>query len=265
MKKTDPCRKRGGLWGADLYEFPSLPSTNTWAMQNLPALRHGDTVWTPHQTRGRGRFEREWLSPRDACLTISFVLDARDLPGEVASVLAQASALAVRAAVAECGAPCRVKWPNDVLSGHGKIAGILSEGDLAAGRIVLGIGLNVNFSQAALGRYALMQPATSLLIETGRRWDLQDVRKGLQAHLERTLALAEGGFDALRADWDAHDALRGREVAVTTCAETIAGRYEGIDADGRLMLTGADGLERRFWSGDVSLRAPNGPSPAPRE
>jgi BirA family biotin operon repressor/biotin-[acetyl-CoA-carboxylase] ligase len=147
-------------------------------------------------------------------------------------VAAVATAQAVEAAAA---LPAQIKWPNDVLLAGTKVAGILAE--LRAGAVVLGIGVNVNQTEAQLPRDT-RTAAGSLRTATGREHDRERL---LQELLERLDAAYEGwraqGLAAVHDELTARDLLRGREVV----AGGRAGRAAGIDAAGRLLLETAGG------------------------
>ncbi|MGC9358289.1 MAG: biotin--[acetyl-CoA-carboxylase] ligase, partial [Anaerolineae bacterium] len=156
------------------------------------------------------------------------------------------------------GAPVLLKWPNDLIveDDHGwrKVAGMLSEtggGNAQPGFLVVGVGLNVNISRDDLPDLA--PNATSLLVEQGQSVDRV---KLLDAFLERVEALYEklrSGWDPLP-EWRERLAWLGRTVCVHTPLETVEGKFEGVDAEGALVLRLPEGFERHFPVGDVTLR-----------
>ena len=121
------------------------------------------------QTRGRGKLGRQWLSPAGN-LYFSAVLKPYKNPRDLAPITLF-SALAARALIVRLTKlPVVVKWPNDLLVHNKKIGGILTE-RLASGQVIVGIGLNVNAGRRAFPG-ALKQNATSLALETGRKFSL---------------------------------------------------------------------------------------------
>lgn len=239
-----------GLWGGRVYEFAILPSTNQWALAHGAQYSHGDVLWARQQASGHGRFDRPWLSHGESGLTFSVVLDPDFFPAPAAN-LGQVTALALRQTLLAIGIHALVKWPNDVLVNDRKIAGILLESEPGSQKLILGIGVNVN--QAAALLQDVDQPATSTRIELNRVLPPGDVLacllRQLQAHLD---TYRNTGLESTLAQWRQCDALVGQWIEVHTpdCA-AVRGLYAGLDADGRLMLTAANGQCHAFWSGDV--------------
>jgi BirA family transcriptional regulator, biotin operon repressor / biotin---[acetyl-CoA-carboxylase] ligase len=249
-------RAARGLWGGRLWAFAALPSTNGWALANLARLGHGDVVWAARQTAGRGRLGRAWLAPAGKCLTLSVVLRDAELAAQAPN-LGQAAAWAVREVLERHGVPAVLKWPNDVLAGDGKIAGILAERGGDPDALVLGIGLNVSLTRRDVAAMRVDRPATSLAIVTGRRAGLAALRRRLLDELEARLdEVRRGGLDPLLGAWARHDALAGRDVEVRGAAGVLRGRCEGLDAAGRLCVRDAAGTVHALWTGDAERVRP---------
>jgi len=243
-----------GLWGARLCIFETLPSTNTWAMANIVSCGHGDVVRAARQTAGRGRFEREWIAPEDNCLTISVVLDPAHLNTAPCHGIGLAAAIAARSALERHSIAALLKWPNDVIAGSGKICGILAERDAASGIIVLGIGLNVNLTPNDLAGKELLQPATSMAIEAGSRFSVDDISAYLLRELEDSLDnLAREGMPFVTRTWPRHDFLAGKHIEIRQQNNIIRGEYLGLAEDGNLRLLDDAGTEHHYLSGDVSI------------
>jgi BirA family biotin operon repressor/biotin-[acetyl-CoA-carboxylase] ligase len=141
----------------------------------------GAVALTEEQTEGRGRLGRKWLSPPGVSLLFSILLEppveTPRLP-ELSLVAGQACAAAI-AAVADVTP--QVKLPNDILISGRKVAGILAEA--RDGRVVLGIGVNVNVPEEDLPT-EVDRPATSLLVETGHEVDRAELLVELLERLE---------------------------------------------------------------------------------
>ncbi len=235
-----------------LFEFESLGSTNDEARRRLiDGAAAGTIIWALEQSGGRGRDGRSWSSPRGN-LYASFILRPRGSPTVVAQ-LGFVAALAVGAAVRDFAperVPVTFKWPNDVLLGGRKVAGILleSEGARAEGvdGIILGIGINV-------GTFPPDSriPATSLIEAGVAGATLGRVLEALSRHLDSWLQLwTSDGFAPIRAAWRTHAHALGESVTVRLPRETIAGIFSDIDAGGLLLLDTAQG-RRAISAGDV--------------
>jgi BirA family biotin operon repressor/biotin-[acetyl-CoA-carboxylase] ligase len=200
-----------------------------------PDAPEGAIATADHQTAGRGRHGRRWLEPGGSSLLLSVLLrpPTTRRPQELSLVAAVASAQAVEDATA---LPAQIKWPNDVLLAGSKIAGILAE--LRAGAVVLGIGVNVNQTEAQLPLVTKV-PAGSLRTATGREQDREHVLELLLQRLDTAYeAWRAAGLTALHDELTARDLLRGRQVV----AGEAAGVARGIDASGRLQLETGRGV-----------------------
>jgi len=257
MQQEPTITSQAGLHDGRLLMFDRLDSTNRWSLDHAASLRPGDVVCAEEQTAGRGRFDRLWVSPADRCLTLSVIVDTRSFPEPGAALVPLAAAVAVSDTLLEHGIETRLKWPNDVRAGNGKIAGILAERESRTGMLVLGIGLNVNARADDFRGANFPQPATSMFLEADTSFDRTDIRLLLQSRLAFRLdQLAEGESPALLAEWNDRDALKHRTITVCTAKEPLSGRYGGTTADGRLALIDACGNTRLLWSGDVSITGP---------
>ncbi len=223
--------------GTPRLHLRSTDSTNdrarALAMEGAP---HGTLVTAGEQTAGRGRQGRSWSAPPGRALLASLVL--RDAP----ILLALASALAVADVV---GDEATIKWPNDVLLGERKVAGILAESRPQDGWVVLGIGLNVAVRAADLPPEVALRAAGLGLAPD----DVEPTLARLLGALQRRF-----GQDAatILGDYRPRDALLGR--AVHWRREHGVGA--GVDDDGRLLVDRADGVRVVLDAGEVHLHKP---------
>jgi len=230
--------------------FDRLPSTNIFLKERMAVeseLPSGTVVAARDQTQGRGRRGRDWLSAANENLTFSILLlgngDPRKLPAA-----AMAAAVAVAELLQAEGVPADLKWPNDVRVGGKKICGILSEG--VSGGIIVGIGLNVNMRCAD----HIDQPATSILLETGERRNIDELLEKLLPHLAARLAEWEqGGFPKVRKNWEANVPSLGKPVTVRDGDSERSGLLAGFGEDGELLLQEESGTVSPVWAGDVSV------------
>lgn len=168
-----------GRFGRPYEHVGSTPSTQLLLAADAP---EGALVTAEEQTEGRGRLGRRWLAPRGTSLLCSLQLRP-DVRGERLPELTGVAARAVAETVAAVAAvEPELKFPNDVLVGGRKLAGVLAEA--REGRVVLGIGINVNVAGVDLPR-EVDTPATSVLVETGREADRAELLVELLERLER--------------------------------------------------------------------------------
>jgi len=242
------------IFGEPLQHFESTGSTNevalAWARDDAP---HGAVVTAESQTQGRGRRGRAWSSPAGKGLYLSLILRP-DLPPAHVPRLTILAALAVAHTVEKSsGVVAETKWPNDVLIGGRKVAGVLCEAEWKDGKLsfaVVGIGLNVNFRTEDLPERVLF-PATSLLIETETTRLISEVKHILLAELETLYSrYVNGDWDDLRAEYSRRCASTGRHVTVTNEGSQYSGVAAGIDEDGLLLVQTAEGI-RSVIAGDV--------------
>jgi len=239
--------------------LPSVDSTNAEALRRIEAAQSLPfVVLAERQTSGRGRRGRSWVSPFGDNLYYSLVLRVeggmRQLEG-----LSLAVGLALLRVIRESGVvEAGLKWPNDVLVGERKLAGVLLElsGDPAdVCHVVIGIGLNVNMLSAASA--AIGQPWTSMRAELGRVVNRNELVVGLNRHLSHYLDVQlRHGFSALQGEWQDCHLWQGREVMLTAGSEPVAGIVLGVDHSGAVRLL-VDGQEHSFSGGELSMRLRN--------
>jgi BirA family biotin operon repressor/biotin-[acetyl-CoA-carboxylase] ligase len=216
----------------------------TSTMDVAAALAHdgaptGLVVAAEQQTAGRGRRGSTWISPPGAGLYFSFI--ARPSMRSL-SLLTLAAGVAVRDGItAVCGLQCDLKWPNDLLVGTRKLAGILAEG-LAIGApgqaVIIGVGVNL---RPAAYPPAVAVRATSIESELGRAVDRDTVLAGIvDAIADRVAALDRDPGDILQAWRDASPSAVGTRVEW----DGRRGVTDGIDEMGALLVKTAAGIER---------------------
>jgi BirA family biotin operon repressor/biotin-[acetyl-CoA-carboxylase] ligase len=242
-------------WLALVYD--SIDSTNAEALRLIERGQAAPfLVLAERQTAGRGRRGRKWVSPFAENVYYSLVLriegGMRQLEG-----LSLVVGLAVMQTLRELSIPgVGLKWPNDVLVGQKKIAGILLElvGDPAdVCHVVLGVGINVNMQATD----EVDQQWTSMRLESGKVFDRNHLVASLGATLQRYLALHQtGGFLAIQAEWEQNHLWQGRDVSLIAGVNKIDGQVVGIDSQGALRLR-VGGVEKVFSGGELSLRLRN--------
>ncbi len=239
--------------GQVLHHFEVISSTNDHARELAEdGAGHGEVVIAESQTGGRGRRGRPWVSPAGLNAYFSIVLRP-ELPPSRAPELTLLTSVAICDALRQANVPAAIKWPNDILAGDRKIAGILTELASEPERVhwaVVGIGVNVNAAEADFPP-ELHDVATSVLIERGtpapRALFVAACLTALEEWLDRH---AEEGFGPIRLAWRQRSATLGRDVTVRIEGRDITGRAEDVDEVGALLVRTEQGVER-ILSGDV--------------
>lgn len=245
--------------GRTIHYRDTLPSTNDFAYRLAQeGAFHGEVVITDHQTQGRGRRGRAWVSPPGLNAYLSVILRP-DLPPQRAPELTLVAAVAVAEALREAGAPdAAIKWPNDLQIGGKKVAGILTELSAEPDHVhfvVVGIGVNLNARTADFPP-EIADVATSLMEARRRRVPRALFAAALLTRLEQWLDVhQEKGFETIRKAWKDLTSTLGQEVLVKTERREFTGVAEDIDASGALLVRTKDALER-VVAGDVEQLRP---------
>jgi BirA family biotin operon repressor/biotin-[acetyl-CoA-carboxylase] ligase len=246
--------ERGCALGHPLSIVSITASTSDDARRGAKeGARHGATWVAEQQTAGRGRRGRSWVSPPGEGLLFS-VLVRLDCRSDALPPIALLAGLATRDAVlrAAPGADVGIKWPNDVLIGGRKVAGVLVEAVTVGSRVeavVVGIGINVHTRTFPAD---LSDSATSVaLANPGAAPDRAALLVDTLAALDRDLhVVGARGLGLVRARLERADVLRGRRVRSESGAEAVA---SGIDDAGRLLVRLDDGTQTSWISGQVHL------------
>jgi BirA family transcriptional regulator, biotin operon repressor / biotin---[acetyl-CoA-carboxylase] ligase len=229
--------------GWRVVRFDAIDSTNEEARRRAFAGDAG-RLWivADEQTAGRGRRGRAWISPKGNLHASALLIDP--CPPAVAAQLGFVAGVALARAASDLGATdVGLKWPNDLMSGGAKCAGILVEGvGLGGGRSACMVGIGVNCARAPQG----LGYATSCLTQAGG----QAVGRGelferLVEQFGEALDVWRGGqaFDRVRAAWLDCALGLGERIAIQNGAGKREGVFEGIDAAGRLLMRSERGLE----------------------
>jgi len=212
----------------------------------------GLLVVAERQTAGRGRLGREWFSP-DGGLWLSLLLRPAlplDLLGLVGLCFSVAAAETVAAAA---NLAAGVKWPNDVIVKGRKVAGLLAESHVEAGKVefvVIGVGLNANIPAEAFPE-PLRNKATSLLIEKGTAFSCRAILRQFLDHGEPLYRLLGAGkSDEILKRWRELDVGMGRPVRVVLDEKVVEGKAAGIGIEGALLVETASGVAA-ISSGEV--------------
>ncbi len=247
--------------GYRLAAFDHIGSTNAEAMVRAREGERGP-IWfvTSEQTAGRGRRHRPWIAARGNLA--SSILEVLDVSPAIAATLGFAAGLALEAALRRVSIEASLrsagsddmkfslKWPNDVLAGRQKLAGILLEAEAVAGSglaVVVGIGTNV-----VAAPEGTPTPATSL-----KALGIHIGAEELFAELSDAWAEFRGlwdrgrGFGEIRRLWLERAAGLGQPVAIHTGGATVEGAFDGIDETGCMIVRTIGGKRVPISAGDV--------------
>ena len=239
-----------------LRYFPTTGSTNDEALAwAASGARDFSLVLADGQTRGRGRDGRQWFTPVGSALAFSLVLRPNAQEREFFGRFAGLGALALVEALQRRAVPAQIKWPNDVLVGRKKLAGILVEAVWTGAQVdslVLGMGVNVAAGSLPPAEH-LNFPATCVDLEAGqvvaRVELLRDVLVALRGLRPRL------GSAAFLAEWQERLAFRGELVSLWQVnAAPVQVELLGLEGDGSLRVRAGDGEVRVVHFGEVHLR-----------
>ena len=247
---------RSAVFGHRIVYYPTIGSTNDCALDLAAAGEpEGVIVLAEEQTSGRGRRDRTWSSQPRMGIYVSLILRP-EVPAPRAPLFTFTAAVAVATALRDtCRVQAGIKWPNDVVVGRRKIAGILAESRGSSPRIrdmVMGIGVNVNQAPGDFG--ALEERATSARIELGAAVDRAPVLAAILEGFERRYgAVLRGQAGDLLKEWESMSAIpRGRRVTVDGPSGRCEGTVAGVDEEGALLLDGtAEGPPLRVPFGEI--------------
>ncbi len=241
---------------AQLKVLPTIDSTSTHMTQwwkEQPG--EGKICIAEHQTEGRGRKGRKWVSPFGANLYFSLGLN---LPMGLSALggLSLAVGIGLTKMLNKLTSEkVTLKWPNDILVDGRKLAGILVEasGD-STDNSFLNIGIGINWAMQD-DHQEIDQPWANLKSVLAHDIDRNELLAKILLEIDGLLdQYIEQGFDGFRADWPRQSAFYGRPIVIHTRNGIVSGTEIGVDRSGAILIKTAEG-EKSFYSGEVSLRA----------
>ena len=225
--------------GRNVLCFAQTDSTNDVAMSGAAQPDSDGLVVLAHaQRRGRGRLGRTWVSPPGANVLMSVLLveAGQPLPHEGLTI---AAGLAIAETAAQvCGAHCRLRWPNDVLLGGAKLAGVLVERRRSGGSLatVIGIGLNVNAAPPAsqIGR-----ESACLAQHAGGPVECNEMARALLRRLDEWLTRLAGddGIEQVHQAWQGRCGTLGMRLRVLCDGKVYQGRVVDVSPLEGLVLS----------------------------
>jgi len=242
-----------------LEVFSSIASTNAHLLaQPAPAAGRFRVAIADHQTSGRGRHNRRWISPPGSGLCLSLAYTFAVMPSHLPGLTLAIGVGVINALQHLAVDGVSLKWPNDIVALDGKLGGILTEVQSRAGdgvTVVTGIGLNVHNREsldlcAGSDRALRAVDLNSIQNEPPGRELLAGT---VIDHLYRAFcSFEEAGFAEFAANWRRYDWLRDREITVDMHDRQITGIAAGVDEDGALLVDSKSG-RTRVVSGSIGM------------
>lgn len=232
-----------------IEHFREIDSTNSWLVNEAKdGAPEGRVAYADFQSAGRGRLDRRWVSPPGASLLCSILLRAT-IDVEQLHLVVAAVALAARAALVRLsGVRPALKWPNDLLVGDAKLAGLLGEVVATSDGLAIVVGIGINLTDVGPSDVR----ATSVLEAAGVTITPRALLDILLEELEQRRALLESteGRELLREEYERALATLGQLVRIERVGGVLFGIARGVDASGQLLVD-VDGVVMTFNAGDV--------------
>ena len=209
-------------------------------------------ITADEQTKGRGRFNRQWVSPREENIYVTYFFRIdKNIPyiGNISQILA----LSITKVLHKIGFVAEIKWPNDILVRDKKIAGILCETidlDETFG-VILGAGINVNMSKKTLDQ--IDRVATSLVIELGKKQQVSTVIEMVEeSFLKDYFLLQQNGFYPFHATYEALLKGRGKFITCKQNDHLISGILHSLHPSGQINVLLTNGKIETVCSGEIA-------------
>ncbi|MBK7358146.1 MAG: biotin--[acetyl-CoA-carboxylase] ligase [Saprospiraceae bacterium] len=240
-----------------IYEY-QIDSTNRLASDLLSKTNpeHGFLVITDYQTDGKGQYGRFWQSTAGQNILASFIIYPHHVELEQIFRLHLASSLAIVDSLEPYSLPrLRIKWPNDIYSGNRKIAGILIQNNIKAGKIqgsVVGIGINVNQTE-----FPESLNASSIQLETGKFVSRESLVIKLRQELLRNIQETdEAVWDHMLKRYNELLYLKGNSTEfILFDGNTLQGIIQEVDPSGMIILLDNQQQRREFKFGEIKYLA----------
>jgi BirA family biotin operon repressor/biotin-[acetyl-CoA-carboxylase] ligase len=250
-------REQTRIIGRTIHFFRELPSTNEMAKELAKkGAKEGTVLVAKIQTHGRGRLDREWISPNGG-LWLSIILRPKASAKEASKLTLMMSVTVAEAINKQFDLNSEIKWPNDVLVNGKKVCGILTETSSRRDLLnfaVIGVGINANFRLRDLPPN-LRDSATTIKDEVKREIDSESFLRCLLEETEHYYnAFTTGDFNTILTEWKKLSKFLGSSVEVTDFGESIEGLAMGIDENGALIIKLRDNTTRKFVTGDMIVR-----------
>ncbi len=234
-----------------IYEEVVSSTMDEAFRHGLEGAAAGTLICAETQLKGRGRLGRSWVSPKGKGIYGSLILRPSLGPNDVAKLTLLAGVALCEAVRSSTKVAAQIKWPNDLLVGKKKLAGILTELNAEMERVkfvVIGFGVNVNTPESQLP-----QGSTSLKIESGQALSRVEFLKEVLRSFERWNGiLGQEGFSSVLKRWKELSITLGRRVRITDPSSVVEGEAQDIDDDGGLLIRQDTGLIVKKMAGEVA-------------
>lgn len=234
----------------------SIDSTNNYLNNhNKSAIPH--ICIAEHQTRGRGRFSREWYSPFGKNIYFSMQYSIKQDISQLGGLSLAVGTIVCKAIEKACKLPNRLmlKWPNDITYNGKKLAGVLIEiraevnGNCS---VIIGIGINVNMP--ITNKVTFNQEWASIMQITGSPQDRNNICAILIDKL--TIGIEQyliTGFKSYMPEWKKRDSLFGKMIQIQDGNEIFKGIATGVDLQGHLLINLETNIKKAFAAGEATL------------
>ncbi|HHV72127.1 MAG TPA: biotin--[acetyl-CoA-carboxylase] ligase [Clostridia bacterium] len=244
-------------FGQEIIYLERVDSTNQKAKElAVQGREEGMVVIAEEQLEGRGSLGRSWSSPKGKGLWFSLILRPPISPLDTPKLTLVAAVALAKAVKRFAGIDLKIKWPNDLLYGKRKVAGILTELAAEFGQVdyvIVGIGINVNLTDSDYPE-ELKETAGSLKMITGKTYNRAELLRVILLELERAyFTYLNEGFAPIRSDWCTLAGTLQTRVRITDRNGSFEGIAEKLDEEGRLLVRLPDNTIRAVLAGEVNL------------
>lgn len=236
--------------GSSIIYKDSISSTQELAHQEAKnGAAHGAIVIANEQTKGKGRRGRNWHSSKNKGVWMSIVLRPSFAMQQASQITLLTAAVLADVLSHVTSQKITIKWPNDILINHKKIAGVLTEIKTEQKQIkyiAVGIGLNVNQRQTELPS-ELKQKAASLLMETNQHYNIKSLIQQVLLAFEKSYdAFINQGFTMIKDKWEQYGHRMRQKIRVNTANQCYDAIFSGIDSDGALLVERNGEIEKLY-------------------
>lgn len=232
-----------------LIKFEEINSTNDYFKENRD-IQDWDTVYAVRQSGGRGRNGKKWVSSEGGAWFTTVIKENKSISMQEYIKLPLVVGTALLKSIEEIGLQeVKLKWPNDIYIKDKKVCGILVE--KSGENFIVGIGINVNMEKM---EEEVENIATSLYIETGKKYNIEDIIfktvENLKSYYE---IFIRGGWSGIVEIIRRSDYLKGKKAEIISSEGIEYGIVQGMDKNGEIEIS-VDGELKKYCSGEISIK-----------